>query len=577
MTVFTGLVYLDDTKIELNTKQNFVTNFEKHCNGKLIDHTTKGSHILLSFDIHAYEKQLIIDRENEKNKLIIAGDPIIRREKGGITSDLETIQKAVSSDELFNALQEARGVFSGVSINDHDNKFQIFTDKLGVRPVYYYQYKNILIYSSLLSVIETLPFVDLSTNIDHISEYISLSDCLSNRTKYIFVRRLNGGECLSSEQNNVILKSYWDWGKIPVIENVKQEHIEELFYSFEESVKLRLDNNNTTLSFLSGGLDSRVVNSLVDKYVEHVYAFNFSEGSSQDNEFASKFAEVAKLRYIDTVLPELSFPNWAQLVSDAISFNKNEIMGEYNEKLIWSGDGGSVGVGCVYMNDAIHEALNDGNIERAVDIYISNHNISIPNSILKKKYVAQLKNSLKQKIIREFVPNKLDPGKSIYYFLMNNDQKRHLDNHYETICAHKMEFILPFFDSDFLSKIYALPTKDMLYHELYMKWFEYFPENTKNVPWQTYPGHVACPISVDEQYGYQWDSSRKKNRQSKIKHFFEYLNLRKDVYIRKYFNGYKILLAMLLHVFGIKDYTYMLNTLRKISNIKKNADSNSFN
>ena len=80
-----------------------------------------------------------------------------------------------------------------------------------------------------------------------------------------------------------------------------------------------------------------------------------------------------------------------------------------------------------------------------------------------------------------------------YLFLLFNDQQRHLFTHFETIGTHKIELVLPYFDSDFLSLILTLPTKQCLEHEFYMQWFNHFPDFVRKTPWQTYPGHKACP------------------------------------------------------------------------------------
>jgi asparagine synthetase B (glutamine-hydrolysing) len=67
--------------------------------------------------------------------------------------------------------------------------------------------------------------------------------------------------------------------------------------------------------------------------------------------------------------------------------------------------------------------------------------------------------------------------------------------------SHKRQAIaflsggLPFFDSDFLEHMYALPVDEMVNHKFYMQWFSLFPENAHKTPWQTYPGHENARLN----------------------------------------------------------------------------------
>lgn len=569
MTVFAGVIHLDGTEVPAETSGILLSVFEEHCNGTASFHHQDPSNTILSFDIQVHSTQYIEGDGKEKGALVIAGDPLIGDDAGDIVAGLNSLQQAGASDNLFSVLAKARGVFSGVSVSQNTQKIHLFTDKLGIRPVFYYQKDNLFIYSSLLSVIEDLPFIDLSPDIQGMSEFAAYGFCLSNRSPYELVHRLDGGECLTIGEGRVTSASYWNWLDIPLIENFTDKDVDVLFDSFDDAVKIRRDGKNNAFAFLSGGLDSRVICSLVKEHVENVYTFNFSVELSQDNEFARRFSEAAGLYHTEVIFPNLSFPNWGQLVSDAIALKKGVVTGDFSEKLVWSGDGGSVGVGCVYMSDSVDKALCDNNISSAVDVYMSTNNIAFPHRFLKDQHKDKFKDVLKKAISEEFYVNSEDPSKSIYYFLMNNDQKRHMSKHFETICQHRVEFLLPFFDSDFLAKIYAIPTKEMLNHKFYMKWFDKLPGYVKEVPWQTYPGHVACPVEMDDTYLYQW-ARNSKNKNSRLKGFVEFLSYRKAGAVRTYFSGYKLLAAMILHLCHLKDFSYLVALLKRISSVKYN-------
>jgi hypothetical protein len=88
---------------------------------------------------------------------------------------------------------------------------------------------------------------------------------------------------------------------------------------------------------------------------------------------------------------------------------------------------------------------------------------------------------------------------------MHNDQRRHLAAHFEDIDLHRMEFHLPFFDGQFLELIMSVPVDACLGHRFYMSWLSGFPDLVRSTPWQTYPGHVPCPLPIPAELRYQWD------------------------------------------------------------------------
>jgi asparagine synthase (glutamine-hydrolysing) len=50
----------------------------------------------------------------------------------------------------------------------------------------------------------------------------------------------------------------------------------------------------------------------------------------------------------------------------------------------------------------------------------------------------------------------------------------------------------------------AVPADPFLYHRLYVRWLDSFDPAVKQVPWQSYPGHVACGVDIPEDLPDQW-------------------------------------------------------------------------
>ena len=98
----------------------------------------------------------------------------------------------------------------------------------------------------------------------------------------------------------------------------------------------------------------------------------------------------------------------------------------------------------------------------------------------------------------------IDPGRSFYLFLMLNDQRRHMAEHFEHIDLHRIEFQLPFYDSEFLELMVSSPVDLCLEHGFYNQWLQDLPPSMVQVPWQAYPGHEPCPLPMPKGLRYQW-------------------------------------------------------------------------
>ena len=81
-----------------------------------------------------------------------------------------------------------------------------------------------------------------------------------------------------------------------------------------------------------------------------------------------------------------------------------------------------------------------------------------------------------------------------YFYLMNNDQRRHLHHHFENIDRYRTEFMIPFYDAEFVKGMVSVPMEPCLHHGFYYDWMKRFPAPVSQIPWQAYPGHLPCPV-----------------------------------------------------------------------------------
>ena len=261
-------------------------------------------------------------------------------------------------------------------------------------------------------------------------------------------------------------------------------------------------------SFLSGGLDSRCIVSALTELGRQTATVAFDVPHSPDRRIADKFSEVIGSRHI--VLPGRA----GYAPHELLKYRRNERSWLTDQttaypQLVFSGDGGSVGVGFVYMDERLTQMLRAGRTREAVESYLGRH--QLPRKIFKPEIYRQLSGVVFDGVLEELTRiNTSDPAKAFYFFLMKNDQRRHLYQFvYEDIDIRRVEYLLPFYDGLFVEQLASAPVDWFLAHRFYHLWLSRFPKETTQVPWQTYPGHLPCPIpgiAIDKT---QWDATYK--------------------------------------------------------------------
>jgi hypothetical protein len=392
-----------------------------------------------------------------------------------------------------------------------------------------------------------------------ITEIVTLGLPLGNRTPYANIRLLKAAELLRISEKDVSTQQYWRWDDVPESRKSESELLQEVFDSFTTAIAIRSRADTATSAFLSGGLDSRCVVAALGKQGMKLHTFNFARAGTQDQVFGAEFAQQIGSLHEEAPVNSFASPAWSMIMADAWRKSKlRSISPPERPNLFWSGDGGSVGFGHVYVNPRIVEFMRQGEKHSAIDEYLLQQSAHIPLRMLKSSYRTPLSRVLHEDIQQELDDIHCeDPGRSFYVFLLLNDQRRHLALHFEDIDAHRLELQLPFYDSDFLTAIVSTPIDLCLGHRFYSKWLDFLPSEVKQVPWQTYPGHEPCPLPIAEGLTYQWDGRTLKLRKRELLSEGDRILGSKD-FPGKILNRHYLRATSLLYRASVRDYGYLI-------------------
>ena len=463
--------------------------------------------LLVKADIGAFRQPTPIFSDRDQLCALV-GKALI--DEGGDQPDLTRLQELQRLQQELGSnagslLRSCRGVFAAVRYDRRTDTLTVLTDRLGIRPIYWWANKEYFVFASALRILERFSLVPKQVDVTGLTELTCFGYPLERRTPYRAIQRLYAAELLSVSRCFVTSECYWRWDTIPTTERPLASIRSELYTAFKDAVRIRLGSDTSTVAYLSGGLDSRCIVAQLLGLQARVRTFNFSPANAQDQIFARLFAEQAGVDHRE-VTQQRSNPNWSILMSDALASTawRDEPVPE-RPQLVWSGDGGSVGIGHVYMYPEVVGLLRNGQTDHAITTFLEQQGARVVQSLFRR----QIRHSLSRIPlvgIRGELPasQTLDPARGFHLFLLHNDQRRHLDHHFETIDVHRLEFQLPFFDSEVLKCLLSVPLDECLNHRLYSDWLAEFPRVTRSSPWQTYPGHVTCPLSTTEYSTYQW-------------------------------------------------------------------------
>lgn len=450
---------------------------------------------------------------------VLAGEPLL---VGGDARDKERdvqlrFMHATWERDAFDSLRSSSGTFCAAFYDPKRATGHLIADRLGLRTLYYAVAGDFVYFASALRILELLDALPKSLDVQALAEITGFGYPFGAGTPYAGIKMLLPCEVLSIRPEGVSSSRYFEWDSIQPRDVSESEAHAETYRLFQRAIRRRLRGDKASFAYLSGGLDSRCVVAALRAEQVHTYTFNFSLGNTQDQVFALQYAE--KCGAVHHEVPTEPGPNWSAVMADAWKASPNRLAREAEHPhLVWTGEGGSVGLGHVYISPEIVKQLRAGDWDGGIETFLRQQSKSLLTRILKPEVAQLFQGHLHARLRVELLAMRQpDPVRALYIFLNLNGPRRHLVNHFETIDQHRLEFQLPFYDSELMEYLTSLPADPCLYHTFYVKWLAQFDASVLGVAWQAYPGHVSSPVPVPSALPDQWSASATKAHEAKLR------------------------------------------------------------
>lgn len=225
------------------------------------------------------------------------------------TSDTETLLYAYVEYGK-ECLQQLNGIFSFAIHDKKQNKVFIARDHLGVKPLYYYHDKDLLLFSSELKALLHVDKADYSLQPEAFYQYLLLLWSPGAPTPFQKINKLLPGHYIELDPNHISEPLQVQYYTIPFEGKYRTDLDEKQWVDLLEkqltlSVERQLLSDAPLAFFLSGGLDSSLLLAIARKLHpdKPIKAFTIDtanlfkeEGFAEDLPYAKK---VAKLLNVD--------------------------------------------------------------------------------------------------------------------------------------------------------------------------------------------------------------------------------------------------------------------------------------
>jgi asparagine synthase (glutamine-hydrolysing) len=191
------------------------------------------------------------------------------------------------------SLQKVNGMFAYAIWDNKEKTLFAARDRIGKKPFYYFFHKGGFAFASELKSLRTIPAIQLKLDNTAILDYLKYLFIPHPKTIYQDVFKLPPAHYLLYSNGNLQTRQYWDVDFSNQISRKEEDLAEELLDVVRKAVECRLLADVPLGAFLSGGIDSSGIVSLMSKASKNpvtTCTIGFKDKALNEAEYAKEFA-----------------------------------------------------------------------------------------------------------------------------------------------------------------------------------------------------------------------------------------------------------------------------------------------
>ena len=334
------------------------------------------------------------------------------------TSDTEVLLQLLIHKGT-EALLDLNGMFAFVFHDRQENYWIAARDHFGIKPLYFADLSNELIFASEIKAILAHPDVKPERDDRSLQQYLSFQFCLDDRTLFKGIRKVRPGYYLLGQGSKIRKEvSYWDTDYHVDYDHTESWFQDELRALLADSMRLQMRADVPVGAYLSGGIDSSLVSALASQHLDHampMFHGRFAEGPQYDESaYAKDLVKHSNGAYFETVptasdfvsqLPDLIYALDEPLAGPGLfpQFATSQLAAQHI-KVVLGGQGGDEIFGgyARYLVGYLEQALKGAILETQEE---GKHLVTlesiIPNLALLKEYTPLMRNFWSQGLFQD--------------------------------------------------------------------------------------------------------------------------------------------------------------------------------
>ena len=190
-------------------------------------------------------------------------------------------------------LDKLNGIYAFAVWQEKEKQLFLARDRIGVKPLFYYEYAGGLIFASEIKTLLAHPMIEPVIDRDGIAQIMLLGPARKPGSG-IFkgIRELRPAECAMYCRCGLRKRTYWSLHALPHKETAEETE-QHIAYLLTDAIKRQLVSDVPLCTMLSGGLDSSIISAVAAREFEQsgrqltTYSIDYKD--NEKNFHSSKF------------------------------------------------------------------------------------------------------------------------------------------------------------------------------------------------------------------------------------------------------------------------------------------------
>src|SRR6185436_5198099 len=405
-------------------------------------------------------------RDGEHAVTAVAGDPLLAGSADGTAAtrveDTRRLHHAFRSGDL-TLLAKTTGHFAAAHYDADDHQLQLAVDRTGFRPLYYWVGDELVVFASAQHIIRALGVVPKLLNIGAALQLAAFGFIPGNDTPYANVRMPGPAEVLHFDGRRMTVHRYFQWDRIRTSDAPVEDLADTAMAALGRAIDRRLGPDRTSVAFLTGGMDTRLVVCELLKRGVQLHTLNGAFPGQQDQAYARLFADAVGTMHQDMPgqIADAAYPD--RMARTFLASAACGAVPPDRPHCVWTGVGGSLAIGGVGLDAGVLKKMRAETPRAAIDWIVAHEGYGLPRCVLPAAARKQFEHVLEEGLLAAFNSYDVDdPAKRPWLFTVLHEYRRAYASNLEDVDQHQCESLVPLCDPDLLAVLATVPIERLL-------------------------------------------------------------------------------------------------------------------